>query len=369
LNAVALAVATLALAVAMWTVLPAPNLLLLALAVLVPELAPWVFGACVLAAIVAYAGARGRARTAALTIVAVAAACALLPIVEFPLARAAADRELAAQLGSDNQLAGEAVLQPIAIRRDLPVTLRDGTRLALDVYAPLGGGRHPAIVTIYGGGWIFGNRAQMAGVDRDYAARGYTAVAIDYRHAPAFHFPTQIHDVDDALGAIAKHARAWNVDPTRVALFGRSAGAELALLAAYAPQPLGIRAVVAYYAPAELTEGFDRPPVPDPAHVRNLLQTYIGATPSEAPDAYRRASPLAYVRPHLPPTLLIGGNRDELVAITFQRELRDALRARGDRVVAIEIPWSNHAFDEVHRGLGTSIATRATREFLASLVR
>ncbi len=361
--------ATLALAVAVWTVLPAPNLALLALAVLAPELAPWVFGGCVIAAIVAYAIARGRARAAALALVTVAAACASIPILEFPFARAAADRELAAQTGFDNLNLGESDPQPISIRRDLPVRLRDGTRLALDVYTPRGGGRHPAIVTIYGGGWIFGNRSQMAGVDRDYAARGYTAVAIDYRHAPAFRFPTQIHDVDDALAAVANHARAWNVDPARVALFGRSAGAELALLAAYEPQPLRIRAVVAYYAPTDLTAGFAHPPAPDPANVRNLLQTYIGATPGEAPEAYRRASPLADVRPHLPPTLLIGGDRDELVAIAFQRGLRDALRAHGDRVVAIEVPWSNHAFDEVHHGLGTSIAVRATREFLALFVR
>lgn len=349
--------------------MPAPNFVLLALAALAPDLAPWVLGACVLAAAIAYGIARGRARTAALAIVAVAAACALIPIVEFPFARATADRELATQLGSDNQGTVEAGARPIAIRRDLPVVLRDGTRLALDVYAPLGAGRHPTIVTIYGGGWIFGNRSQMAGVDRDYAAHGYTTVAIDYRHAPAFHFPVQIHDVDDALAAIARNARAWHVDPARVALFGRSAGAELALLAAYAPQPLTIRAVVAYYAPTDLTAGFDHPPVPDPANVRHLLEAYIGATPSAAPGAYRRASPLAYVRPNLPPTFLIGGDRDELVEIAFQREMRDALRARGDRVVAIEVPWSNHAFDEVHHGLGTSIAVSATREFLALLVR
>jgi acetyl esterase/lipase len=353
-----------------WTVLPAPNFILLALAALAPELAPYVFGACLFAAGMAYGIARGRARIAALAIVAVAAACALIPIVEFPFARAAADRELAAQLGSDNlRNRVKFATRPIAIRRDLPVTLRDGTRLALDVYAPLGAGEHPTVVTIYGGGWIFGNRAQMAGVDRDYAAHGYTAVAIDYRHAPAFHFPVQIHDVDDALAAIGRHARAWHVDPKRVGLFGRSAGAELALLAAYEPQPLTIRAVVAYYAPTDLTAGFDRPPVPDPANVRNLLKTYIGATPRESPEAYRRASPLTYVRPNLPPTLLIGGDRDEVVAIAFQREMRDALRARGDRVVAIEIPWSNHAFDEVHHGLGTPIAESATRAFLDLLVR
>jgi acetyl esterase/lipase len=102
--------------------------------------------------------------------------------------------------------------------------------------------------------------------------------------------------------------------------------------------------------------------------VRTILRTYIAATPERDRAAYAAASPVDLVRPGLPPTFLIGGQRDELVAIGFQRELRDALRARGDRVVSIELPWSNHAFDTVP-GLGESIATPAADRFLTFALR
>ena len=52
---------------------------------------------------------------------------------------------------------------------------------------------------------------------------------------------------------------------------GRSAGGELALLAAYHPEPVTIRAVVGYYPPVDLADGYREPPVPDPANVRVMV--------------------------------------------------------------------------------------------------
>ncbi|MDP9105249.1 MAG: alpha/beta hydrolase fold domain-containing protein, partial [Candidatus Eremiobacteraeota bacterium] len=65
----------------------------------------------------------------------------------------------------------------------------------------------------------------------------------------------------------------------------------------------------------------------------------------------------------MPPVLLICGERDELVRIAFQRAYAARLRALGVPVVALELPWANHAFDEVD-GLGASIAHDATLRFL-----
>jgi acetyl esterase/lipase len=53
-------------------------------------------------------------------------------------------------------------------------------------------------------------------------------VAIDYRHAPKYRFPAQLEDVQAALSYIKTHAGDWEIDPERIALMGRSAGAHLA---------------------------------------------------------------------------------------------------------------------------------------------
>jgi len=338
----------------------------LAFAILVPELAPWFALACAIALAIAAALARGTNRRIAIVALAIAFACTLVPIVQYPSAHAAADAELAAQLGDVTTEPAKAQTFDVHVMNDLTIATRDGARLELDVYRPDIPGPRPTIVTLYGGAWVFGSRKQLAPFDESFAKLGYTVIGIEYRHAPAYRFPTQLHDVQDALAAIAAHASEWGVDRTRVALIGKSAGAELALLAAYVREPVDVRAAIGFYSPTDLTRGYAEPPFPDPANDRKILVTYLGATPAERPEIYRAASPIDFVRPGLPPTFLICGRRDSLVRIELQRAMRDALRSVGDRVVAIELPWSNHVFDEVPTGLGASISTPAVRRFLAA---
>jgi acetyl esterase/lipase len=57
---------------------------------------------------------------------------------------------------------------------------------------------------------------------------------------------------------IQQHAVEYETDITRIALLGRSAGGHLAMLAAYQPDALPVRAVVSYYGPFNLTKGYTR---------------------------------------------------------------------------------------------------------------
>ena len=120
----------------------------------------------------------------------------------------------------------------------------DGQRLTLTVYRPNGDGHFPAIVQIYGGAWQRGTPEDQSELGRYLAARGYVIFAIDYRHAPRWTWPAQIADVRSALAWIREHAADYKADMTRLALVGRSAGAQLALLAAYEPDAPRIRGVV-----------------------------------------------------------------------------------------------------------------------------
>lgn len=362
----AVVLGALLLAFTCWAVVPAPVFAVLPLAVAVPEWAPGVLAFAVVLGVLVWLLARGRARIVALGFVFVAAACVAWPVVAAPFAWQAEERAL-----GDARIPAPAprALAEVDVVRDVPVRLRDGSSLALDLYRPHGASAQadrtlPLIVAVYGGAWSSGSRDGFARQARWYARRGYAVAAIDYRHAPRFHFPVQRDDVEDALRAIRAHAREWHVDPRRVALFGRSSGGELALLGAERAQPLHVAAVVAYYAPIDLAGGWNEPPRPDPANVRGILETYVGGPPDAAhAAAYREASPLNGAHRGMPPVLLICGVRDELVLIEFQRTFAARLRALDVPVVAIELPWANHVFDEVE-GLGASIAHDATLRFL-----
>lgn len=386
-NIVALLIAALAVLVEMWVLVPAPTIGTLAVAVVAPEMAAWTIPAIVLLALIATAIARGLPRLIAQLTCAFAVGCAGIPFVLVPHTLAVANGAMTAALGDHWDVAASdrirARLQqtpfslrdafapaddetPIATMRDVPVPVLDGT-LALDVYRPSDDALHPALIAVYGGAWIFGTRADLRAFAEGYARHGYVVIVVDYRHAPQYRFPTQPSDVKAALAVTADHLAAWHIDADRIAILGRSAGAELALLAAYDPDsPLHVRAAIGEYTPADLVGGYTDPPQPDPANVRRILDAYLGGPPASAPAAYRAASPLDLVRPGLPPTLLITGDRDELVQPRFQRALADALAVHGDRVASIELPWSNHAFDTIPNGIGGQIAHYYIERFLAA---
>ncbi|MEP6538745.1 MAG: alpha/beta hydrolase, partial [Bryobacteraceae bacterium] len=213
--------------------------------------------------------------------------------------------------------------------------------------------------------WRSGSPADNAEFARHMASRGYVVCAIDYRHAPEFQFPVQLEDVQEGLLFLRRNAAEYQIDGTRVALLGRSSGGHLALLAAYEPSLTPVRAVVAYYAPTNLIEGYADLPVPDPIGVRGVLERFLGGPPELLRERYAQASPLSYAANPQPPTLLIQGGRDHIVKPVFARELHTRLRASGNRAILLEFPWWEHAFDAISMGTATREALGYTERFLS----
>lgn len=246
-----------------------------------------------------------------------------------------------------------------AVSRELPLGIR--------YYAPQGAGPRPVLIDIHGGGWQHGTALSDDRFNSYMARAGYAVFALDYRQAPAFQFPAQLEDVRTALDWVRQHAAEFRGDPARILLCGRSAGAELALLAAYASDLPPVRGVVSFYAPTDLALGYSRLPSPDPLDVRSVLRAYLGGPPPR--PQYALASPVNLVRPGLPPTLLLQGGRDHIVKPEFARELRDRLQAQGDSVVLLELPWSEHGFDLLYSGMGHQIALQAVELFAQRVSR
>lgn len=201
------------------------------------------------------------------------------------------------------------------------------------------------------------------------AARGYIVFAIDYRHAPHYRFPNQLHDVQAAITFIRQHTNEYEADTERLAVLGRSSGAHLAMLAAYQPDAPPLRAVVNYYGPVNLTSGYVDPPRPDPLNIRALLRTFLGGSPGEIPQQYQVASPVNYVTPQSPPTLLVYGSRDHVVQARFEGQMYKQLRSVGNTPILLEIPWAEHAFDAIFYGVSNQLTLYYTEHFLAWALR
>src|SRR5256884_6488870 len=119
-------------------------------------------------------------------------------------------------------------------RSGITYATHDGIALAGDLYLPAGAGPFPALVAAHGGGWQAGARSAFQYWGPYLAARGYALFAISYRLAKKGRkmFPQAVHDVLAAVQFVRGSAGEIKVDPERIGLFGASAGAHLAALAA-----------------------------------------------------------------------------------------------------------------------------------------
>jgi acetyl esterase/lipase len=351
--------------IAIWVVAPAPASALLPFGVVAPELSPVLCLAAVAVAAASWACRRHRPGHAGAALALAAALVFAVPLVQLP----ATLRRFEAAMRAAGFDAPPSPLgrPPSSVRRGVVVGGAGETPLTADIYARDGVRGAPLVVQIYGGAWQRGRPGDDETFARYLADRGYVVAAIDYRHAPAARWPAQIDDVRTAIGWLRTHARELGADPARVALVGRSAGAQLALVAAYQDGVPAVAGVVSFYGPVFLADGWRDVPRPDPLDVRTVLETYLGGTPDDVPQQYEAASPVTYLSAKAPPTLLVYATRDHIVKVEFARRLEARLRAAGVPVALLEIPWAEHAFDALPHGLSARVAFAYTERFLASL--
>lgn len=233
----------------------------------------------------------------------------------------------------------------------------DGQDLKFDVYQPLEQvANAPALVVVHGGSWRSGTKSNLPVFNRYLASSGFVVFDLDYRLAPEFGFPAAVSDVKCALGFIKQHASKFGIDPERIVLLGRSAGAQIALLAAYSDATIAascgvtdakVCGVIGYYSPTRM----DYYDIIKPQLSPGALRDYLGGPPEGREELYQQAQPKSWINDATPPTLLLHGGRDQYLRPRESQELYDALVAANRPAIYVEIPWANHGFDYNFNGL------------------
>ena len=193
------------------------------------------------------------------------------------------------------------------------------------------------VLLIHGGSYVQGDRTQLRGYGILLGRLGYTCLACEYRLAPASKWPAQLDDVHTALRYLHHHAAALGVDPARIAVSGNSAGGQLSLMVA-ALRDSPVAAAIAFYPPTDfLGPGLRALGAPD------SMSYLVGDDTSH--EHLASISPVNYVNAEFPPTLILTGNRDEVVewhdSLSMYLGLIDA-GARAELHVFDDQP---HAFD------------------------
>ncbi|GAA5089736.1 alpha/beta hydrolase [Nocardia iowensis] len=248
----------------------------------------------------------------------------------------------------------------------------EGADLWLDVKLPAGTAPRPAVVWVHGGGWAHGDRGEAPEWHKWLTDKGYAVFAIDYRLTPPPRWNQAPADVKCAVGWVKQQAGKYGIDPERVMIAGGSAGGNLALMAAYADDRVlpscavtdtAVKAVAAFYPVPDLAEAWRDTGLPDRMHA--FLADYTGGTPDQVPDRYKAASPVTYVRPNVPPTLLLHGTRDHVAPYRGSVELNERLRRVGVESQLLAIPYGEHIYDFTWGDWGTQISRHVFGKFLA----
>ncbi len=244
---------------------------------------------------------------------------------------------------------------------------RDGMlQLHLDYYRSQGKHRSPCVMVVHGGGWDSGDSQQLPALNSYLVSLGYCVASISYRLAPSHNNPAPADDVRDAIAFLKEASGRLGIDAEQLFLLGRSAGGQIALLAAYTLKDPAIKGVVSFYGPADMVWAWSVPGNPLIMDSRAVLKNYIGSTFEEAPQRFHAASPLEFAGADAPPTLLVHGKSDEMVAWEHSRRLSEKLNGLGVPNFFLSLPWATHACDFTLNGPSGQLSTYAITRFLRS---
>jgi acetyl esterase/lipase len=240
--------------------------------------------------------------------------------------------------------------------------------LRVDVYLPkTPAAAKPALLYVHGGSWSSGTRADSAPWFAWMADQGVAVFSVDYRLAPPPRWRDAVGDVKCALGWVRARAGTYGIAASNVSIAGDSAGGQLALMAAYTvgderfppscevPES-PVRSVMGWYAPTDLPALLEESALPGAA--AKAVGDYLGDQRVEV------ASPSSYVRPGLPPTLLVQGDRDHMIPAGQAAGLAARLRAAGVTATAVTIPWAEHNFTGQWGSWGSQVMRPVVRDFL-----
>jgi acetyl esterase/lipase len=237
--------------------------------------------------------------------------------------------------------------------------------LAIDIYMPKkGGAPKPLVLYIHGGGWMGGHTRQSAAFSNfpavlaKLASEGFVVASLEYRLSGEAPFPAQLQDARAAIRFLKTNATTYGLDPSRVGVWGGSAGGHLAALAALscgvtsldlapaAPGSECVQAAATWYGVFDFAPMLARQTgAPGNAALNPAENALLRCTPATCTaEAVRAVSPASYIDAKDPPFLLIHGEKDAVVPVAQSRDAEAAMKAAGMSVASLYIPGVDHSW-------------------------
>lgn len=115
---------------------------------------------------------------------------------------------------------------------------------SLDIYTPEDSKdkKLPTIISVHGGGFVYGKKEDYQYYCMDLARRGFKVINFSYRLAPEYKFPTQLEDTNTVFNWVVENADKYHLDLDNLFAVGDSAGGNiLGLYAGFLTNPKALK--------------------------------------------------------------------------------------------------------------------------------
>ena len=234
----------------------------------------------------------------------------------------------------------------------------------LDLYIPEGDGPFPVVIMVHGGGFMFGDKADgagLTGVDQLLAA-GYAVASINYRLSAEAQYPSQIYDAKASVRFLRANAEKYNLNPDKFAAWGASAGGNLVSLLGTtcgveelegadlgnADQSSCVQAVVDWFGPIDflkMDEQFAGTSCEQSHNAASSPESkLVGAEIQTVPDLVATTNPMNYITADDAPFFIENGTADCNIPPIQNKNLADALSAviGADNVTYVSLEGAGH---------------------------
>ncbi len=241
----------------------------------------------------------------------------------------------------------------VQVQADVVYGHKDGLALTFDVVRPAKPSG-AAILWIQSGGWYsrWVDPKGWPALCKPYTDKGFTLFIVRHGSAPKYNIPEIVEDVRRSVRFIRLRAKDFGVDPERLGVLGGSAGGHLSLMLGTTgddgdpramdevlKQSSRVAAVVALYPPTDIREWITNPP--EAIKKIPALKPPLTFDAKKGPDY----SPLLHVNEKTAPTLLIHGDKDELVPIEHSKNMLPALEKAKVAGKLVVVEGAAHGFN------------------------
>ncbi len=248
----------------------------------------------------------------------------------------------------------------------------------MHIYQPTHNANHIGVIVVVSGGWVSAANPDAKPIVNTFinpfTARGFTVFAVSHGSQPKYTIPEILPQISRAVRFIRAHAKDYQVDADHLCITGGSGtGGHLSLMQAYHPVPpdeksadpidhekADVFAVAVFFPPTDFlnygkpgqiawktTLSWILPPFDFQSVDPKTHQFVLITDEARREEIGKAISPITYVRPGVPPTLLIHGDADAIVPYQQAEILVAKLKEANVPVQLITKPGKNHGWPNI----------------------